>query len=809
MSKNVVLSLKFTPVLIAVILSILLVSAAILWPVLQQYKANTIQDLDNQTTTQINTLKSLLIPVEQNSTEWSKNRLQKEVINQIKMLWENNTNDFSNIRYFLIAKTGQSSTPEILLDIGENNINLNQEFFKPVLKRVFTEKSTFNISEDYYLSISPILKDRFSLMILYKQPDIRLVIFSIAPYLGIAFLFAIFVSWVSLKLWQNIMGDKLSHSQSRYKQLAESSMDWVWETDQHGNLTFCSDQCFNLLGYLPKEMIGKPIFYFLLKNQAKEYEQEIMKFMKSNDDIYNLEIPFESKTGSKVSVSMQGQAYKNKKGKTIGYRGINRDITKQKEKHENILNMAFFDPLTKLPNRTNLINKLNQHYDDISKNKEVPLSALLFIDLDGFKEVNDTQGHEAGDQLLQTLAQRMQALSGEFNQVFRLGGDEFVVLIRCKRYRFMPDFQSLLQEYLKRLLLSINKPLIIDNHNTMVSASIGIAMIPQDGKTSSEVLSHADSAMYQAKRDGKNCFRYFDASMQKIEDLRKQTIAEIKKAIENNEFELYYQLQIDSQNQKIYGMEALIRWNNPSRKDLMPSSDFISLAVESNNIQAIDEWVIRQSTKDIAQMQLITHRSIPVSINLSAKTLENPKLPDLINQSIKENFLVPADLRLEVTETSLLKNLEKAVSSLQTLRNQGIETSIDDFGTGYSSLSYLQNLPVDTLKIDKSFIDKIVNSNSDLKICRSIIQLAKSLDKTIIAEGVETENQQKILNTEGCYIIQGFLYSKPQPMSDIIKLLMNPTIKDNSKITDKNANLVDTNEQHTPTKPKLKLIKDI
>lgn len=793
MSKNVVPTLKFTPVFIAVILSILLVSIAILWPVLQQYKANTIQDLENQTTTQINILKSLLTPVEQSSTKWSKNRSQKEAINQIKTLWENNADDFSSIRYFLIAKTSKSSAPKIVLDIGKKNINFDQEFLKPLFKRVFTEKSIFNISENYYLSISPILKDRFSLMILYKQPDIRLLLLSIAPYLGIAFLFALFLSWVSLKLWQNIMGNKLSHSQSRYKQLAESSMDWVWETDQHGNLNFCSDQCFNILGYLPKEMVGKSLFYFLLKNQAKENEQKIIEFMQSNDDIYNLEIPFESKTGSKVLVSMQGQAYKNKKGKIIGYRGINRDITKQKEKHENILNMAFFDPLTKLPNRANLINKLNQHYDEISKHKEVPLSALLFIDLDGFKDVNDTQGHEAGDQLLQTLAQRMQALSGEFNQVFRLGGDEFVVLIRCKRYKFMPDFQSLFQEYLKRLLISINKPLIIDNHNTMVSASIGIAMIPQDGKTSSEVLSHADSAMYQAKREGKNCYRYFDASMQKIEDLRKQTIAEIKHAIENNEFELHYQLQIDSQNQRIYGMEALIRWNKPSQKALIPSTDFIPLAVKSNNIQAIDEWVIRQSTKDIAQMQLITHRSIPVSINLSAKTLENPKLPDLINQSIKNNFLVPADLRLEVTETSLLKNLEKAVTSLQALRNQGIETSIDDFGTGYSSLSYLQNLPIDTLKIDKSFIDKIVNSNSDLKICRSIIQLAKSLDKTIIAEGVETESQQKILNNEGCYIIQGFLYSKPQSISDIIKLLMNPTIKNGSKIIGKNANLADSN----------------
>jgi diguanylate cyclase (GGDEF)-like protein len=399
------------------------------------------------------------------------------------------------------------------------------------------------------------------------------------------------------------------------------------------------------------------------------------------------------------------------------------------------------------------------------------LSALLFIDLDGFKEVNDFQGHEIGDQLLIELSNRMQKLASRKNRVFRLGGDEFVILFRCPDKILMTQFKQRLHDYIEQLLHIVNTPMTVDGHNLLVSASIGVAIIPQDGRTSSEVLSHADSAMYQAKRGGKNCYRYFDSNMQAIEDRQKQMAREIQEAIINNEFQLYYQLQIDSKSKEIYGMEALIRWPHPTTNALISPSEFIQVAVEANHIQSIDEWVIEQATRDIAELQKFTNRSIPVSINLSAKTLENPKLPKKIIQQIEKHHLAPADLRLEVTETSLLNNLDRAIDSLNILRHRGIQTSIDDFGTGYSSLSYLQTLPIDTLKIDKSFIDKIATSQSDVQICRSIIQLAVSLDKKIIAEGVQSEIQQQILENEGCHIIQGYLYAEPQPFTEIIQLL--------------------------------------
>jgi len=802
-------TLKFTPILFAVILSILLVSAATLWPMLQQYKSSSIQKIKNESTVQLNLLTTLLRPVENSKTEWSRNRTQTIALKKIKSLWQKNTNQLSDFRYFLVSRKNASSEPKVLLDIGKTNIPLSESLFKPIFKRTFTENTLLNISENYYLSVLPIYSDRFGLMILHKQPNITQIIEKIAPYTGLALLVSIVFSWLILKLWKRKAIKKINHSQTRYKQLAESSMDWIWETDLHGNLIYCSEQCFNILGYTPIEMVNNSIFNFLLPSQAKESEQKIMLFMQNKEDIYNLEINFESKIGSTVSVLIHGQVYRNEHGKIIGYRGIIRDITKQKEKNESIINMAFYDPLTKLPNRPNLINRLNNHLDEIIKRRDLTLSALLFIDLDGFKDVNDSQGHEVGDMLLKAIAERMQKLSAEPNQVFRLAGDEFVVIIRCKNQLLMPDFKLLLEEYLKRLLAVINTPLVIDHQNIMVSASVGIAMIPQDGRTSSEILSHADSAMYRAKHDGKNCFRYFDASMQELANQRKQMISEIKHAIEHKEFQLYYQLQIDSQDQKIYGMEALIRWPNTRRGTVVSPAEFIDLAIESNNIQAIDEWVITQATKDIAHMQQSTNRSIPISINLSAKSFENPKLPELVINAIEENFLAPADLRLEVTETSLLKNLDKAVSSLKILRNKGIETSIDDFGTGYSSLSYLQNLPIDTLKIDKSFIDKIATSNSDLKIFRSIIQLAKSLDKNLIAEGVQFENQKELLTNEGCHIIQGFLYSKPQPMSEIIQLLMKPSIREQSGSQLYKEPAITNIETSTENETKLKLINDI
>jgi len=798
MANNLAPKLKLGTVLITVLFSTLLVSAATLLPIYEKHRTTSFQQFNTEANSQSNLLKTLLAPVIKSRTSRTQNTSFKNALKDLEPLWKQSADTHHNTRYFLIEKKPNSKKTSIVLDIGQDNINTDLEQLQTLIEKSVTETSLVNTAPNFYLSFSPIYNDRFGLLILQRQPNLTQTIQGIAPYTGASVLTALILSWLILKLWKGRTLKTIGQAQARYKQLVESSMDWIWETDQHGNLTYSSEQCFNILGYQPKEMVGKPIFQFLLPSKAAQYEQNILGFMKHNSDIHNLEVHFESKAGVPIMIQINGQVYKNAANKVMGYRGINRDITQQKQRHDSIISMAYFDSLTQLPNRAQLLVQLNKHLAEVFQRKDMTLSALLFLDLDGFKDVNDSQGHEIGDALLKEIAQRMQRISREQDQVFRLAGDEFVVLIRCKTQILMPEFKLLLHKHIEQLKVSINQPLVIDSHNIIVSASIGVALIPQDGRTASEVLSHADSAMYQAKRDGKNCYRYFDASMQEIEDRRKQMAREIKDAIKNQEFKLYYQLQIDSNTNKIYGMEALIRWPHPTRNAMISPAEFIEIAVEANHIQAIDKWVIEQATKDIAAMQKNTHRSIPVSINLSSKTLENPQLPQMINAAMEQNFLAPTDLRIEVTETSLLNNLEKAVESLESLRKKGIQTSIDDFGTGYSSLSYLQTLPIDTLKIDKSFIDRITISNSDLQICRSIIQLAQSLNKNLIAEGVQSDIQRDILAEEGCFIIQGFLYAQPEPMSKIIQQLMQRPKQVEGQVI-----------EQTTTESKLKLIAQI
>jgi len=772
MSNHLAPKLKFSPLLFTVIISILLVSTATLWPLYEQHKLQALELFNQNSQKQASLLKQLLSPVVKTKNRAKQESNLNKALEKIKPLWQEETQN-QPTRFILITQD-KANLPQVLLDIGQVNISLDK--LQPALALATTENNLFNIDSNLHLSTQSIYDQRFGLLVIQKQPNAFETIQKIAPYTGLAILLSIMLSWLILKFWKGRTIHKINQSQARYKQLVESSMDWIWETNRDGNITYSSEQCYTLLGYQPQEMLGKPIFSFLNAATSEQEEKNIMLYMKNSSNINNLEVHFQTKNGNPKLVMMNGQVFYAKDDKIAGYRGINRDITQQKQRHDSIISMALFDSLTQLPNRANLVDRLDKHLNEVVQRKDLTLSALLFIDLDGFKDVNDTQGHEVGDKLLKEIAKRMNQLANNPTSAYRLAGDEFVMLIQCQQRTLMPEFKQQLHSYISQLLFSINQPLVVDGENAIVSASIGVALIPQDGRTTSEILSHADSAMYQAKRDGKNCYRYFDASMQQVEDQRKQMAKEIREAIENNEFKLHYQLQINAETEEIYGMEALIRWPHPTRNAMISPEEFIQVAIESNHIQAIDEWVIKQSTRDIARLEQSIHKTIPVSINLSAKTLENPKLPDLVHQAMEEHYLSPASLRLEVTETSLLKNLDRAVESLELLRKKGIKTSIDDFGTGYSSLSYLQNLPIDTLKIDKSFIDRIATSDSDLQICRSIIQLAQSLDKNLIAEGVQSDVQKNLLKDEGCHIIQGFLYYEPQPIENIVQTIIEKTV---------------------------------
>ncbi|MEA1989373.1 MAG: GGDEF domain-containing protein [Pseudomonadota bacterium] len=571
-----------------------------------------------------------------------------------------------------------------------------------------------------------------------------------AGYTLFAALLISLISWLVLRVTLKAINKRVETSEDCYHQLLVNSLDWAWETDRNGNISYSSSQIFDILGYTEEEVLSKPFNSFFESQDAKTSALVWQQKLMLNEAFNNLEISFYNRSKQVIYLLLSGHPILNKHKKLIGYRGIARDISALKHREGKMISMAFYDPLTKLANRTHFIDRLRNHLKSQMPSNSLKPSALLFIDLDGFKDINDNKGHEAGDQLLKAVALRTQNHARKTDLVGRFGGDEFVILVNHMEKTLPKDFKENMESYLSRLLEIIREPINIGDQLLTVGASIGVAIIPRDGKTVSDILNHADTAMYQAK------------------------------AIENNEFEIYYQFQFNTLTDKIIGMEAFIRWHHPETHKILPANEFLKLAKDTNNIIAIDQWVINTVAQHIAKLNKDGITLPPISINLSTEKLEESSLPKMIENMIKRNFISAESIKIEITESSLLHDLEKSNRTLDKLRNLGIKVCIDNFGTGYSSLSYLQDLPIEAIKMDQSFIQNIATSHSDLQMCRTFIQLAKSLQLDILAEGVQSSVQKDILQKEGCYLSQGYLFSHPEPLSKIIKYLKEtPLVKKN------------------------------
>ncbi|MDX1353242.1 MAG: bifunctional diguanylate cyclase/phosphodiesterase, partial [Thiomicrorhabdus sp.] len=402
-------------------------------------------------------------------------------------------------------------------------------------------------------------------------------------------------------------------------------------------------------------------------------------------------------------------------------------------------------------------------------------SAVLFIDLNGFKPVNDAEGHETGDRLLQVVAQRMQSQMRDIDIVARMGGDEFVMLIKNTSPTRPMDFQIEIEHLLNRLVEQMSEPVHINDKKLSIGVSIGVAVIPKDGNSVNTILKSADAAMYQAKKKCKDkvksCYHFYDEHTKTDIDNLLKSSAQLKQAITENQFMLYYQFQYDSNTNKVVGMEAFLRWHHPETHKILAASEFITNAYNTNNINEIDEWVIKTVANDIHKMNQKGIKPPPISINLSTQKLEESTLPSFFVEAIKRNFISASELNIEITESALLHDLDKSTRTLKELSEIGIKVCIDNFGTGYSSLSYIQALPIKAIKIDKSFIENIATSHSALQMCQTFIQLGKTLKLNVIAEGVQTELQSQILQKEGCHIVQGYLFSQPKPIEKIIEQL--------------------------------------
>jgi len=434
---------------------------------------------------------------------------------------------------------------------------------------------------------------------------------------------------------------------------------------------------------------------------------------------------------------------------------------------EKIKNLAFYDPLSLLPNRRLLLDRLNQAL--ASSTRSGREGALMFIDLDNFKTINDTLGHDIGDLLLQQVAQRLLTCVREGDTVARVGGDEFMVILEDLSKDTL-EAAAQTEEIGKKILATLGQPYQLATHGHHSTSSIGVTLFTNQQSEVAVLFKQADIAMYQAKKAGRNTLRFFDPQMQETVNARAALEGELHKALENQQFQLYYQIQVDDSHRPL-GAEVLIRWIHPER-GLVSPAQFIPLAEETGLILPIGQWVLETACAQLkAWQQDVLTRDLILAVNVSSKQFRQTDFVTQVQTTVQRHAINPTLLKLELTESLLLDNIEDTIATMSTLKGIGIMFSLDDFGTGYSSLQYLKRLSIDQLKIDQSFVRDLASDSSDRAIVRTIIAMAQEFNMDVIAEGVETEDQRQFLQNAGCAQYQGYLFGKPVPIEQFEALL--------------------------------------
>lgn len=518
----------------------------------------------------------------------------------------------------------------------------------------------------------------------------------------------------------------------------------------HKNIvTYSEGNIPKATGRETKNVFGKELKEILSKEVYSHVSSKVLEAFEGN------ETKFEWTYKNKIYSALIKPTKRNEETtKVIEVAGYCIDITEKKETERKIEFLAYYDHLTDLPNRFHFQTRLEE-FSYSCQNK----FAVLFFDLDGFKHVNDKKGHATGDELLRSVSMRLQSdlKNGEF--LARMGGDEFTMLI--------PVIDE--KEVLKRaeeIVGYFSKPFTINDEHLSITTSIGISIYPKDSTSTDQLLKKADIAMYQAKSLGKNMFRMYCDEEYKEEESKNRLVEDLKKSIDNKELELHYQPQVDSETGKLIGVESLLRWKHPVQ-GYIPPAKFIPLAEENGFIEKIAEWTLYQACRQHNKWKETNLGPVKVSVNLSARQFRQDNLLSIIKKVLKETGIEPQYLSLEITESTSMENVEYTIQTLNEIRKLDIQVSIDDFGTGYSSLNYLKNLPIDTLKIDKSFVQDLEGNSNGKLVVQSIIALAKALNLEIIAEGVETLNQIEELKTLEVYLIQGYYFSKPVPSEQV------------------------------------------
>ncbi|MEX0942017.1 MAG: EAL domain-containing protein [Pseudomonadales bacterium] len=562
--------------------------------------------------------------------------------------------------------------------------------------------------------------------------------------------------------------EKLSESEYLHRFIVDHSPDIVFMLDQDGCFTFLNDTVYQALGMSKRDLIGQH-YSVLVAEQSKKQAKHVFTERRSGErKSRNVELQLKCKDESEfrffdtTSMSVTLNQHDDSDDAFHGTYGVARDITERKRAQEVINYQAYHDLLTSLPNRALMEDRLNIAITQAKRNNQN--LAVMFLDLDRFKWVNDTMGHTKGDRLLQAVGQRIENCLRKGDTLARFGGDEFALVL--PQVRGHHDASTIAEKILNEL----KEPFVIDDHDLYVSASIGIAVFPEAGQTREALIQSADLAMYSVKDKGKNGFEFFKESMNETSNARLNTERQLRRALVNDELRVCYQPQVNAITEKIVGFEALIRWEHPEHGLVFPN-DFIPIAEETGLILEVGTFVLETTCRDICAWREAGMDNVRVSVNFSAAQIEQPDFIEQIVELLKRHDLPGRCLEVEITENVIMNDMANVIQKLRRLTALGIKIAVDDFGTGYSSLSYLQQFPINTLKIDKAFVSSINVSEGGTSIVNAIVAMAKGLSLNLVAEGVETDPQLEYLRELGCAEIQGWLFGKAESAETTRELL--------------------------------------
>ncbi|OHC66456.1 MAG: diguanylate cyclase [Rhodocyclales bacterium GWA2_65_19] len=556
--------------------------------------------------------------------------------------------------------------------------------------------------------------------------------------------------------------EALEHAELRYRHIFEHASEGIFQTTRDGRYLAANPALAKLYGYAtPEELIADLADIERRLYVRESRRDEFRRLMEAHGEVINFESEVYCRDGSKIWISENAHIVRGAHGELICYEGTVQDVTERKSYQEQLERQANHDLLTGLPNRNLLGDRLDQ---SISRAERLGyFLALVFIDLDNFKFINDSLGHAAGDQLLVEIARRLRGCLRTSDTVARQGGDEFVLVLN-DHYQ-VNSIISLLE----RVLVEIGRPVSLSGREFQVGASLGVALYPQDGGDASSLLKHADVAMYAAKDRGRNNFQFFTRELNHLADERLNLESAMRSGIEQDEFAVHFQPKVDHRR-RIVGVEALARWNSPEFGRVAPDR-FIPIAEETGLIVPLTEMILKKAFAAAVGWAPTHGHAIQVAVNLSPKLFLGEEIVSRIAALLREAGLAPERVELEITESVFLGDSERAVRILSEFKDLGVGLAMDDFGTGYSSLSYLRRFPLDIIKIDRSLVTGVEHEEELAMIARAVISLGQSLRKTVVAEGVENQAQFDFLRYQGCDEFQGYLIARPMPADEFRQLL--------------------------------------